>query len=92
MFLVGGYANSMSRIDTEVKRRLWRGDANPPEGMRSPSDSVWRRVSRKDGRNICNRPKDETREGGKAGREEWVETRDHVQRGRLEPVHAMDKL
>lgn len=63
---MGGYADSMPGIDTEVKKRVGGGDANPPGRMKSPSESVRRRASREDGRNIC--PRDRTRaDGGKPG-------------------------
>lgn len=81
------------QIDTEVKRRLWRGDANPPEGMMSPSDSVWRRVSSKDDRNICNRPKDETRgEGSKAGKRRVGRDQRPCSKRKAGTVHVMDKV
>lgn len=63
---MGGYDDSMSQIDTEVKKRVGGGDANPPGRMKSLRESVGRRTSRKDCRNICprNRPR---AEGGKPG-------------------------
>lgn len=65
------------------------GDASPLEGTKSPSKSVWRRASRKDYRNICDSPRDGKRREVSQGRED---TRDNVQRGRLEPAHAVDKV
>lgn len=68
----------MPRIDTEVKRWVSGGNASPPERTKSPGKHAWRGVSRK----YC------TNKGGEEGKEGC----DHLQRGRLEPAGAVDKV